>query len=298
MLGNSANVMRAAFGVKGGQNVTFRNNTVVGDLPALAFAFRLNTEGSNPANENIQFFNNIWADPTGTMGANGGGSNDFSDTPFGETSAWTLDNNLYWNGGSAIPEDAGELINYTDDANRLVANPQLGGQSGLVLPRWTGSQFADGSSTIADVFTNLVLLYGTPLGTSPVVDAADAANAPAEDILGNGRSNPDIGAVEIIPQLQLHGAPNDQSILLNWQVNTAVAPGTTWQISYSGPAGDQPSPITGLAEGTRSYTLTGLTNYTVYDITLNAMLSGSPVLTDTVSVMPTNLLQYLPTTQR
>lgn len=298
MLGNSANVMRAAFGVKGGQNITFRNNTVVGDLPALAFAFRLNTEGSNPANQNIQFFNNIWSDPTGTMGANGGGSNDFSDTPPGETSSWTLDNNLYWNGGAAIPEDANELINYTDDANRLVANPQLGGQSGLILPRWTGSQFADGSSTIADVFTNLVLLYGTPSGTSPVVDTADPANAPAEDILGNGRSDPDIGAVEFIPQLQLTGSPNDQMIVLNWEVNTAVAPGTTWQISYSGPAGDQPSPITGLASGTRSTTLTGLTNYTTYDITLNAMVSGSPVLTDTVSVMPTDLLLYLPLAQK
>ena len=294
MLGNAVNVIRSAFGVKGGQNITFRNNTVVGDLPALAFAFRLNTEGSNPANQNIQFFNNIWSDPSGTMGANGGGSNDFSDTPIGETSSFTLDNNLYWNGGVAIPEDAGELINYTDDANRLVANPQLGGQSGLVLPRWTGSQFADGSSTIADVFTNLVLLYGTPSGTSPVVDTADPTNAPAEDILGNGRTNPDIGAVEFIPQLQLSGSPNDQTILLNWQVNSPVAPGTTWQISYSGPAGDQPSPITGLAEGTRSYTLTGLTNYTTYDITLNAMVSGSPVLTDTVSVMPTDLFVFLP----
>ena len=294
MLGNAANVIRSAFGVKGGQNITFRNNTVVGDLPALAFAFRLNTEGSNPANQNIQFFNNIWSDPSGTMGANGGGSNDFSDTPIGETSSFTLDNNLYWNGGVAIPEDAGELINYTDDANRLVANPQLGGQSGLVLPRWTGSQFADGSSTIADVFTNLVLLYGTPSGTSPVVDTADPTNAPAEDILGNGRTNPDIGAVEFIPQLQLSGSPNDQTILLNWQVNSPVAPGTTWQISYSGPAGDQPSPITGLAEGTRSYTLTGLTNYTTYDITLNAMVPGSPVLTDTVSVMPTDLFVFLP----
>ena len=100
--------------------------------------------------------------------------------------------------------------------------------------------------------------------------------------------------MEIIPQLQLSGSPNDQTIILNWQVNTAVAPGITWQISYSGPAGDQPSPITGLAEGTRSYTLTGLTNYTTYDITLNAMFSGSPVLTATTTVMPTDRFVFLP----
>jgi hypothetical protein len=298
MLGNSANVMRAAFGVKGGQNITFRNNTVVGDLPALAFAFRLNTEGSNPPNQNVQFFNNIWSDPTGTMGANGGGSNDFSDTPLGETSSWALADNLYWNGGAAIPEDAGELINYTDDANRLVANPLLPGQAGLVLPRWNGSQFTDGSATVNEVFINLVMLYGTPAGNSPVVDAADPTNAPAEDILGNGRTTPDIGAVEIIPQLQLSGSPGDQTIVLNWQLNTAVTPGTTWQISYSGPMGDQPSPITGLAQVTRSYTLTGLTNYAPYAITLNGMVSGTAVLTDTLSVMPTNLLLYFPIIQK
>lgn len=298
LLGNSANVIRAPFGVKGGQNITFRNNTVVGDLPAFAYAFRLNAEGSNPANDNVQFFNNIWSDPTGSMGSDGGNSNDFSDTPFGETAVWALDNNLYWNGGAAIPTDSGELINYTDDANGVVANPLLPGQGGLILPRWTGSQFADGSDSITAVFTNLVNQYGTPSGSSPVVDAADPANAPTEDILGNGRDNPDIGAVEIIPQLQLTGSPGDGLIVLNWEVNTAVPATATWQISYSGPTGDQPSPITGLAESTRSYALTGLTNYTVYDITLNAMLAGSPILTDTTAVMPTDLLLYLPLVQK
>ncbi len=232
------------------------------------------------------------------MGANGGGSNDFSDTPIGETSSFTLDNNLYWNGGAAIPEDAGELINYTDDGNRLLANPQLPGQSGLVLPRWTGSQFADGSGTITAVFLNLVTQYGTPASSSPVIDAADPANAPAEDILGNGRTIPDIGAVEIIPQLQLFGTPSDQTINLSWEVNITLPTTATWRISYSGPVGDQPSPISGLASGTRSAALTGLTNYTPYDVTLNAMLSGTPILTDTVSVMPTDLLLYLPTVQR
>ena len=81
-------------------------------------------------------------------------------------------------------------------------------------------------------------------------------------------------------------------------MNTAVDTGTTCQLSYGGPAGDVSSPITGLAQVTRSFALTGLTNFTIYSITLNGMVSGSPVLTDTVSLMPTDLLLYLPLTSR
>ncbi|MCA9931247.1 MAG: hypothetical protein KC419_22335 [Anaerolineales bacterium] len=298
MLGNATNVMRAAFGVKGGQNVTFRSNTVVGDLPALAFAMRLNTEGSNPANQNIRFYNNIWSDPTGTMGANGGGSNDFSDTPISETSSFTLDNNLYWNGSLPVPADSGELINYTDDSNRLIADPQLGVQSGLVIPRWTGAQFADGSTTIAEAFTTLVQNYGTPAANSAVIDAANAAQAPTEDILGNGRSTPDIGAVEFIPSLQLSGSPSDQTVRLLWQVNTTLPGTVTWEITYTGSTGSPPSPITGLASSTRSATITGLQNYTVHQFTLTAIDGSSPVLTDTISIMPTDILVYLPIVQK
>lgn len=140
------------------------------------------------------------------------------------------------------------------------------------------------------------------LGTATAaIDQAIALAEVSDDVDGEPRpagAAPDIGADEVLPQLQLSGAPGDQTIRLNWVVNTAVAPGTTWQISYSGPAGDQPSPITGLAAGTRSTTLTGLTNYTTYNITLSAMVAGSPALTDTVSVMPTDLLVYLPLTTR
>lgn len=296
LLGNSNHVMRAPFGVKGGRDITFRNNTVSGDLPSLAYAMRLNTEGSNPPNQNIRFYNNIWSDPTGSMGDDGRGMNDFSDTPPGQTTSFTLDNNLYWNGGSAIPTDSGELINYTDDTSGILGNPLLGGQTGLVIPRWDGNadQFADGSSTIREVFERLVFLYGLPAEKSPAIDSADATHAPAEDILGNSRSNPDTGAVEFIPTLNLVGTPADQTIHLAWQVNTTLPPTATWRILYDGPPGDEPSPITNIPEPTRNYPLTGLTNYFLYDVTLNAMLDGTPILTDTVSVSPTDIHLYLP----
>ena len=199
MLGNSDNVMRASFGIKGCRDVVFNNNTIAGDLPALAFAMRFNREGANLVNTDIEMYNNIWSDPTGTMGANGGGSNDFSDTPSGDVGTYVLNNNLYWNGPNAIPEDAGETINVSDDGGAVIADPDLGDLSALILPRWEpgAGEFADGSSTICEAFENLVQLYGEP-GAQAVVDQAVANQAPVNDILGNPRgNNPDIGAVEV-----------------------------------------------------------------------------------------------------
>ncbi len=296
LLGNSANVMRAPFGVKGGKNIAFRHNTVVGDLPSLAYAMRLNTEGSNPPNENITFFNNIWADPTGTMGAeNPSRPNDFSDTPIGETASFTLENNLYWNGGSSIPSDSGETVNYTDDPSGTIADPKLGAQSGLVLPRWvsTSGQFADGSATIREAFERLVTQYGTPAADSVAIDTAASGHSPAEDILGNPRTTPDIGAVEFIPALTLSITPDDEALQLRWTVNATVPISSTWQIDYADGTTVFP-PVTGLPADTRAHTLGGLTNGVWYTVTLRAMLNGSPFLTDTVSAMPVGNFVYLP----
>ncbi|MGH7264075.1 MAG: hypothetical protein ACREMB_04360, partial [Candidatus Rokuibacteriota bacterium] len=192
MLGNAPNVMRAAFGVKGGRRVTLRHNTVAGDLPSLAFAMRLNVEGANPANEDIRSFGNVWSDPTATMGAGGtgAGGDDFSDTPPGETASFLLVRNLYWNGGAAIPVDPAETVNPTADPALLVGDPRLGAQAAVVPPRWNAGagSFADGSATIREAFVRLVTLYGTPAAGSPVLDAADPGQAPLDDILGNLRA--------------------------------------------------------------------------------------------------------------
>ncbi len=198
LLGNASHPMRAPLGVMGSRNVTFRNNTVVGNLPSNAFAMRLYTYGSNQPNVNIAFYNNIWADPTGTL-------TDFSDTPAGQTTSWTLHNNLYWNGGAVLPVGGDDLVNYTNDAARILGNPQLGGQAGLLLPRWNpGSEtFAGGATSIRAVFEGLVYAYGIPAGVA-VFDVADALYAPSDDILGRLRASgglPDLGAYE---RLVLH----------------------------------------------------------------------------------------------
>jgi len=202
-IGNAANNMRAAFGVKGCRDIAYRHNTVVGDLPSLAFAMRLNREGANPVIDEISFQQNIWSDPTGTMGTTfGNTNNDFSDTPPGDTNTFSLVGNLYWNGGQAIPSDPGELINYDDDPAALLADPLLPAAVSPVLPRWNGStqSFLSGNTTIRQEFERLVQSHGVPAAGSPLLDLGDPLMAPSEDILGQPRgSQPDLGAYEREP---------------------------------------------------------------------------------------------------
>ncbi len=201
MLGNAANQMRAPFGIKGGRDVIFRSNTIVGDMPGRAFAMRLNTEGDNPPNENISFFNNLWSDPSGTMGAlDQNDGNDFSDTDPADTTSFVIDNNLYDNGSEPVPDDPAELINPSDDSHSIMGDPLLGDQTGLVVPTWDSGvgAFTDGSATICEAFALLVDTYGRLGDGSAAIDQATEANSAQDDILGNPRgSTPDIGAFEV-----------------------------------------------------------------------------------------------------
>ncbi len=197
LLGNSANPIRAPFGVKGARDITFRYNTVFGDMPGQAFALRLNREGANLPNANINLYGNIWADPSGTM-------NDFSDTPPADTASFELRNNLYWNGGAAVPESSDDLVNVSDDTAAMLGDPAVPALDALVLPRWdaTNERFVDGSVSIREAFVALATAYGRPGASSAARDAGTASAAPSDDLLGNARTvgvGPDLGAVELQP---------------------------------------------------------------------------------------------------
>ncbi len=196
LLGNAGHVMHVPIKIVGSRDITFRHNTIAGDLPTKMQAFRLDSGGL--ANEGILFANNVWADDTGTMGQEGPADlARFSMTA--QTTSVSLANNLYWNGGEAIPVDPAEPINFSDDPAGLLVDPALpADQAGIVPPRWIPGSglFVGGEASIREVFVNLVRRYGWPAAGSAVVDAADPAQSPATDILGRPRGAPDVGAVE------------------------------------------------------------------------------------------------------
>ena len=202
IIGNSEHQAGAAFGVRGAKDVFFINNTVVGDLPSLAYAFRITISGENPRNENIYFVNNIWSDPTGTMGADlEGGGNEFSDGNLRDSENIFVSNNLYWNGGFEIPE--GELGSPQKvDEKFLIQNPLLDmNYEDLILPFWNGDQFLSGRESIREEYYRLVAQYGALPQNSPAVDLADLAFAPGNDILAHPRGMfADLGAFEYVDE--------------------------------------------------------------------------------------------------
>jgi hypothetical protein len=135
---------------------------------------------------------------------------------------------------------------------------------------------------------------------SPAIDAGANTGTPY-DIVGTLRpqgAGMDIGAYEFIPSLSLSAISGDGSITLNWSVNVEVPITATWQITYDGPPGTPPSPITGLGSQTRSFAITGLENYTWYSLALQARLGSEVFLAGTASAMPTDHSLYMPWVSR
>lgn len=294
MIGNTSNMIDAAFGVRGAKNVTFANNTVVGDLPSKAFAFRVSISGENPPNENITFVNNIWSDPTGTMGAAAqSDGNRFSNGLDEETENLVLDNNLYWNGGDSIPD--GTLVSpLTDDENRTVANPLINtDQSDIVLPLWNGTTFLSGNSSIRQEFQRLVGTYGQIASNSPAIGRSDPAYAPVEDILNRPRiGGADLGAYE--NAMTLGGRADETTIWLNWLYSDSSSAVNDFSILYS--TGTDVREISGIPADARAYTLTDVVRHSVYRVKVYARDASGATLAESNEfvVLTTDEHTFLP----
>ncbi len=183
---------QATVGVRGVKDVTLNANTVVGDLPSSAFGLWVNIRSDNPQNDGLRVLNNVFADPTATMGR-------FSTGAVTSIANAGLDRNLYWNGGAALAD--GTVIGPSADARAVRGDPKLPAVTGPVLvPYWTGTAFLSGATTVRAEFRRLVETYGTPGAGSAAFVVANPATAPLTDILGRAAGpTPDLGAVQSSP---------------------------------------------------------------------------------------------------
>jgi hypothetical protein len=111
---------------------------------------------------------------------------------------------------------------------------------------------------------------------------------------------PDLGADEYLPTPYLRAMPRDGVIHLTWTQleDPALA---SYAITYTygvvgSPANQGPSPILGISPAGRTYSLTGVTNYVFYTMTVAARDGGDADLavSNSVRVMPTDIFVYLP----
>ena len=201
-------------------------------------------------------------------------------------------------GSILIPEP--NLAGFQSNYNLLLDRFSIdGGNSTIDLPAWQGLGY-DANSMVAtpdQVFVDPAAKDFRLKAGSPAIDAGMALPDVQTDLVGNPRPGGpgyDIGAYEFTPDLELSASTASQTIFLTWTVSATPPATSTWRISYVSGTGSAGLPISGLISSTRAYTLTGLTNYTPYTVTLNAMLNSSPFMTDTIVATPTDIFVYLP----
>lgn len=253
-------------------HLTFRNNIFRG-----ARAFAIN--GSKC--EYFTFVNNIIADSNyGAVGLN-------------NSHHMTVVNNIFYNNGSGsqVRDEDSKIgtvwdynIHYPDFSNpskqpAFDQNSLFGIDPQFVNPA-TGDYHLQATSQAIDA--------GIPL---------PEFNYDMTFVRRPQGQNWDIGPYELLSSIKLHGTPADQTIYLAWEVNASLPPTTTWTITYQGTPGTPSSPITAIPESTRTYTITNVTNYELYTIILTTV-GVTPILSDTIQVIPTDQLLYLPLIQR
>jgi hypothetical protein len=185
---------------KGGlKHIVVRANTFVGHPNVQwsgGFAGSCLRIGDNPPQEDLDFANNIFDDPTGNMPR-------FSMTRgdvFAAGHLPVMRNNLYWNAGKPIPAEKTDVVIPSRDAKAIFADPLLPAQGQqMILPRIdpaTGD-FLSGRIDAVGEFDRLATAYAWLGATSPAIAAADPSDMPLTDILGNQRGpHPDLGCLQ------------------------------------------------------------------------------------------------------
>ena len=222
-----------------------------------------------------------------------------------DTNNRVINNILYnehsWRGSISIasPTLAGFASDYNVVMDRFSSDD---GASRVTLAEWQQLGY-DQHSIIAapgELFVNAAAGDYHLKPGSPAIDLGTALAEVTQDLEGNPRpsgAGTDAGAYEFTPALVLHALPGDRSIRLVWSTSSAPPTGSEWEIVYSGPTGDQASPIQHLPLAARDYTLTGLTNYVPYMLTVKAMLAGDTLMSATQQAMPTDRRLFIPTVQ-
>jgi hypothetical protein len=141
---------------------------------------------------------------------------------------------------------------------------------------------------------------------SPAIDRGTGVGV-LVDFEGDSRSagaGPDLGADEYAPLLQLRAIPRDGGAQLDWP-GPALPNVASYAVVYSAATGASnasqgASPIANLPVNTRSFTMTGLTNYKAYVVTVVARDgSGTDLLvSNSVTVFPTDRFVFLPSMLR
>lgn len=190
--------MMGAFMVKGGaKDVTFRANTVVGQIKygGGAYGMQAIKIGSNPDMENIAFYNNIFSDSAGRI-------SDFSDGDPNSIQGLEFLSNVYYNGGQELHESDGSRLfdPATDDPAGVFEYPGVPNPGDLTIARWDpkSASFLSGETTIESEFRRLVETYAKLPRGSVAIDAAAPEHMPATDILGRPWvGQPNIGAYQM-----------------------------------------------------------------------------------------------------
>lgn len=293
-----------------------------------------NSAGTNSwfsCGENLRWKNNIFSH----TGSDSGFQYRLENTTV-DSSSWVVNGNFFHAAGNKIFRWENESYNSLVEFKNMTGHEQYAQQGNPLFINVTNRDFqldpeskvrdagipltstkSGGSGTVVPVLESWYFSNGMGLQSGDTVRIGDETvlltdveydnhtliidrsiswtpNAPVSyDYAG---SNPDPGAFEFTPEIVFYGIPNDQTLHLIWSVDEDLPDESTWQIIYTSSL--ESGQIDDLPLSVESFTLTGLTNYEMYELSLNLIVDGEPILISKTTAMPTDIFVFLPNVLR